>query len=65
MNSIERHYFDWIDNHRTSKGGYSKELVTSLGISWPLTKGWKQRFAKRKAADPYQFMIQSLQEQYR
>lgn len=67
---MDKQYFlNWIDNHKTERGGYSRKLVESLGISYPLKKGWKQRFAERCIEKPYLFladeMHKNLQQQYK
>ena len=32
-----------IESLKTSKGGYTKEALASLGVTWPPQKGWKKR----------------------
>lgn len=33
---------------KTSKGGYTKEALKSLGVSWPPKKGWKTELLKKQ-----------------
>lgn len=33
----------YIDKHKTGKGGWTKKKINALGVDWPPTKGWKQR----------------------
>ena len=65
----KEYFINWIENHKTERGGYSRKLVEELGISWPLKSGWKQRFAERCAKKPYEIMynemIKSLHKQYK
>lgn len=32
---------DWLDAHRTKKGGWTKAQAEVLCFSWPLKKRWK------------------------
>lgn len=32
----------WISDCRTGKGGWTKKQLNALGLSWPVTKGWKK-----------------------
>jgi len=31
---------EWLAHHRTKRGGWNWHQMESIGISWPLTKGW-------------------------
>lgn len=33
---------EWIDNNKTVNGGYTSRQAESLGLNWPLVKGWKR-----------------------
>jgi len=33
---------EWLDKHRTKNGGWTREQVNVLGLSWPLRKNWKK-----------------------
>lgn len=37
---------------RTKKGGWSREVLESLGVPWPPPKGWKKKLIKGKAVKP-------------
>lgn len=34
---------EWLDQHRTKKGGWTKKQAEVLGFSWPLVKKWKRQ----------------------
>ena len=36
----------YIDSLRTSKGGFDKAALLSLGASWPPKKGWRKKLIK-------------------
>ena len=33
---------EWLDANKTIKGGWTREQVNVLGLSWPLRKNWKK-----------------------
>ena len=33
---------EWIDINKTVNGGYTRLQAQALGLTWPLTKGWKR-----------------------
>lgn len=35
-----------IESQRSSKGGYTRKIVTAWGVPWPLVSGWKQRLIR-------------------
>lgn len=40
---------NWImDQLRTDAGGYTRAVTAALGVSWPLTTGWKRRLIGTK-----------------
>lgn len=41
-----------IDLLRTPKGGWTKRVLSSLGIGWPPPKGWKKRLEKEIDNNP-------------
>ena len=34
---------EWLDAHRTKRGGWTRKQAEVLGFSWPLKKGWKRK----------------------
>jgi len=32
----------WLNKHKTKNGGWTKQQVATLGLDWPLTKGWQK-----------------------
>lgn len=32
-----------IEDNRTPSGGWTKDFLASIGVSWPPSKGWKNR----------------------
>lgn len=32
---------EWLLKHKTKRGGYTKVQIKSLGLKYPLTKGWQ------------------------
>jgi hypothetical protein len=42
---------EWIDEHRTARGGWSADQCVALGIAWPLQSGWKKRLIGRQITD--------------
>jgi len=34
---------EMLENLKSPKGGYTREAVESIGIDWPLKKGWKRK----------------------
>lgn len=33
----------WLDDHKTKKGGWTKKQAATLHLTWPLIKGWKNK----------------------
>jgi hypothetical protein len=42
---------EWIDEHRTARGGWSADQCVALGIAWPLQSGWKRRLIGKVITD--------------
>ena len=38
-----------LEELKSSKGGYTKKVLLSLGVKWPPKKGWKTRLLKQGA----------------
>ena len=36
---------DWLAQHATAHGGYTKQQLARLGVSWPPKNGWKESVA--------------------
>jgi hypothetical protein len=32
---------EWIEEHKTTNGGWNKPQLEAIGIAWPPVKGWK------------------------
>ena len=42
-----------LEVNRTPKGGWTKDFLASIGVSWPPPAGWKEQFiASGKAIEP-------------
>jgi hypothetical protein len=33
----------YVDSFRTARGGWSREVLASWGVSWPPPRGWRRR----------------------
>jgi hypothetical protein len=42
----ENEMIEKIESLKTPQGGWSKESLSSLGVSWPPPKGWKENLLK-------------------
>lgn len=45
MNTHFEINIDWLNKYKTKLGGYTKLQIQALGLTWPLTKGWKALIA--------------------
>lgn len=43
-----------INRNATSKGGFTRALVESWGVPWPLTSGWKKALVLRQSGAIHQ-----------
>jgi hypothetical protein len=43
-----------IESLKSPKGGYTKQALASIGVSWPPKSGWKANFILTGKADPEQ-----------
>jgi hypothetical protein len=34
---------EYIDSLKTKNGGFTRETLASLGVSWPPIKGWRRK----------------------
>lgn len=34
---------EYLEKHRTKKGGYNKRQIESLGLTWPVEHGWREK----------------------
>ena len=41
----------WIDQHRSDRGGWTRTQIEALGESWPLQAGWRRRAIGRQISD--------------
>jgi hypothetical protein len=41
----------WLESNQTPAGGYNQAQCQSIGIPWPLKKGWKRRIAGKEITD--------------
>jgi hypothetical protein len=39
---------DKIESARTKNGGWTKEILQSLGVAWPPKKGWKKELIEKE-----------------
>lgn len=48
---------NWLNKHKTKKGGWTKQQVSTLCLDWPLTKGWQKGLIGRSITTvrKYQF----------
>lgn len=40
---------EYLESLKTEKGGYTKETLAKLGVSWPPPKGWKKKLLEKNA----------------
>ena len=40
-----------VEANKTSNGGWSKEFLESIGVSWPPPQGWKGKFIQGKLSN--------------
>ena len=50
--STKRQAVEYIESHRSAKGGFTKKAIESMGERWPPIKGWKKRIVKRMSFKP-------------
>jgi hypothetical protein len=41
----------WIDQHRSDRGGWTKDQCAAIGVPWPLVAGWKRNAVGRRITD--------------
>lgn len=39
---------EWLQQHATARGGYTKRQLQIVGVEWPPEPGWKSRAAGTK-----------------
>lgn len=37
---------EFLDSLKTPRGGYTRDTLAQLGVSWPPKKGWKSELIK-------------------
>jgi hypothetical protein len=42
---------EWIEAHRSDRGGWTKDQCAAIGVSWPLVAGWKRAAVGRQITD--------------
>ena len=52
--------FDWITENCTSAGGYKKIQIEAIGLSWPLSSGWKHRASGKEISEEKQKIFESF-----
>ena len=52
--------FDWITDNCTKAGGYKRIQVEAIGISWPLSSGWKNRSVGQEISEAQQKIFESF-----
>ena len=43
---------EYLESLKTPKGGYTRETLLTLGVSWPPKKGWKRDIIKAVKQNP-------------
>lgn len=38
----------WVHQHATGKGGYTRQQLAILGVSWPPKRGWIKRVTRKR-----------------
>ena len=41
----------WINAHQTPAGGFTREFAQSMGVEWPLKRGWKVALIDKLVAE--------------
>jgi hypothetical protein len=41
----------YLERNKTENGGYTKEFLASIGVSWPPPKGWKRKYIEEGDID--------------
>jgi hypothetical protein len=41
----------WIEQHRSDRGGWTKDQCAAIGVAWPLVQGWKRAAVGRQISD--------------
>lgn len=44
--SFKKYEPEEIEAHRTARGGFTKEGLSSMGVSWPPFRGWRKRLLR-------------------
>lgn len=47
-NQIREDMKIFIKQNQTPRGGYTRAFVESIGVEWPLTHGWKERWIQKQ-----------------
>lgn len=38
----------WLEQHKTDKGGWTATQLAAIGLSWPPAKGWNKQIIGRR-----------------
>jgi hypothetical protein len=41
----------WLLEHRSSRGGWTRDQFNAIGVAWPPAHGWKRRAIGRQISD--------------
>lgn len=55
---------EFVNRHRTKKGGFTREQLSALGVSWPPKKGWLQNIIGKELTNEQEklFTTQPIQK---
>ena len=42
---------EWLEAHKTKDGGWTRQFLTSIGVSWPPKSGWAQEVIGRQLSE--------------
>jgi hypothetical protein len=54
-----------LNRLRTPRGGYTRQTLKVLGVSWPPVKGWKTRLVGKPLPDAAARLLSSFKEETR
>lgn len=54
----------YINDHKTSKGGWTRKQVEALGGSWPPKRGWKREIIGNEISDSDAKIFESGKDDY-
>lgn len=50
----------WLTKHKTPNGGYTKEQLAAVGVSWPPQQGWIKRILGNEVTPEQQRIFEGI-----